>query len=64
MIVRLPIAILEVLDAGVEVQESLEQPVIDRERDQRPAGGIAVGKIAVLEQVVQDGSGFAAGIER
>jgi hypothetical protein len=53
-------AVLEVLGADIERQESVEQPDVDRERDQRPAGGVAAGKITVLEEVVQGGSGFIA----
>jgi hypothetical protein len=55
VIVRLIVAaILEVLGPGVEGQEPLEQPIVDGQRDQGPAGGVTVTQVAVLKQVVED----------
>jgi hypothetical protein len=57
-------AVLEVLGPSVERQKSAEQPLVDRERDQRLAESVWAGKVAVLEQVVENCSSPAAGVER
>jgi hypothetical protein len=53
VIVRLPESALASSSSalGVERQEPLEQPVVDRQRDQCPADCFPAGDIAVLEQV-------------
>ena len=44
--------VLEILGAGVKRQQSFEQPVLDCERDHRPARGVSAREVAVLEEVV------------
>jgi hypothetical protein len=56
--------VLEVLGAGVERQEPLQKPVVDRQRDYRASRRIAACEVAALEEVVQDRLGLAAGIDR
>jgi hypothetical protein len=48
------LAVAVVFGAGVERQQPLKQPVVDRERDHRSPRGVSAGDVAVLNAVMQD----------
>ena len=55
--------VLELLAAGVERQQALKQPIVDREGDHRSPDGILTRDIAVLQQVVEDRPRLGARLE-
>jgi hypothetical protein len=50
-----------VLGAGIERQRSLEEAVVDRQRDHHVRRSIAAGDVAVLQKVLEDGAGLGQG---
>jgi hypothetical protein len=65
VVVGLAIAgVLEVLRAGIESQQPLEQVVVHRQCNDGAPGSVSSGDVAVLQEVVQDRSRLAACINR